>query len=374
MKRTLAAPLAAASLLVAALTGCSTGSTSADAAAEPTATTTVDADAFPVTIEHALGETTIESEPTRVATLGWTDHDHALALGVVPVGATKITWGGNEAGSTEWFDAAIEEAGAEAPVRYDDADGAPIDEVAELAPDLILATNSGITEAEYAKLSKIAPVVAYPEAPWTTNWQTSLEMVGQALGRTALAEEVRADTEDTIEQAKADNPELQGAELIYGYLAATDLSTIGMYAPEDPRVSMMRDFGMVDAPAVAEAIQPGEFYGMVSAEKASDLESDVFLTWVDSPDIVETISNDKLLGKIPAIAEGHWYAETDKSNSMASTNPTPLSIPVIVSDFLPHVVEAIPGPRPLCPGAGGPCPPPGGGAGPVAPPCRSAPR
>ena len=28
---------------------------------------------------------------------------------------------------------------------------------------------------------------------------------------------------------------------------------------------------------------------------------------------------------------------------MASTNPTPLSIPVIVSDFLPDVVEAIEG-------------------------------
>ena len=341
MKSTLAAPLAAATLLVSALTGCSTGSTSADAATEPTATTTADADAFPVTIEHALGETTIEAEPTRVATLGWTDHDHALALGVVPVGATEITWGGNEAGSTDWFDAAVEEAGAEAPVRYDDADGAPIDEVAELAPDLILATNSGITDAEYAKLSKIAPVVAYPEAPWTTDWQTSLEMVGQALGRTALAEEVKADTEDTIEQAKADNPELQGAELIYGYLAATDLSTIGLYAPEDPRVSILRDFGMVDAPAVADAIKPGEFYGTISAEKASDLASDVFITWVDSPESVETISQDKLLGKIPAIADGHWYAETDKQNAMASTNPTPLSIPVIVSDFLPHVVEAI---------------------------------
>lgn len=343
MKRTLAAPLAAATLVAAALTGCSTGSTSADTAAEPTATTTADADAFPVTIEHALGETTIESEPTRVATLGWTDHDHALALGVVPVGATKITWGGNEAGSTDWFDAAVEEAGAEAPVRYDDADGAPIDEVAELAPDLILATNSGITEAEYAKLSKIAPVVAYPEAPWTTNWQTSLEMVGKALGRTALAEEVKADTEETIEQAKADNPELQGAELIYGYLAATDLSTVGIYAPEDPRVAILRDFGMVDAPAVADAIKPGEFYGTVSAEKATDLDSDVLLTWVDSPKSVETISQDKLLGKIPAIAGGHWYAETDKTNAMASTNPTPLSIPVIVSDFLPHVVEAVAG-------------------------------
>ena len=347
MKRTPAGrttTLAAATVVLAALTGCSTGSTGAsEAAAEPTATTTADADAFPVTIEHALGETTIESEPTRVATLGWTDQDHALALGVVPVGATEITWGGNEGGSTDWFDAAVEEAGAQAPVRYDDADGAPIDEIAELAPDLILATNSGITEAEYAKLSRIAPVVAYPEAPWTTDWQTSLEMVGEALGRTALADQVEADTEATIEEAAAANPELDGAELIYGYLTPTDLSTIGMYAPEDPRVSILRDFGMVDAPAVADAIEPGEFYGSVSAEKAADLDSDVFVTWVDSADSVETIEDDKLLGQIPAIAEGHWYAETDKAAAMASTNPTPLSIPVIISDFLPRVVEAVEG-------------------------------
>lgn len=344
MKRTLAGPLAVATVLVAALTGCSTGSTNdAGTAAEPTATTTADAGAFPVTIEHAFGETTIESEPTRVATLGWTDADQTISLGVVPVGATKITWGGTEAGSTAWFDAAIDAAGAEAPVRYDDADGAPIDEVAELAPDLILATNSGITEAEYVKLSKIAPVVAYPEAPWTTDWRTSLEMVGKALGRTALAEKVKADTEATIEAARAANPELQGAELIYGYLAATDLSTVGMYAPEDPRVSVLRDFGMVDASVVADAIKPGEFYGTVSAEKSAGLDSDVFLTWVDSPDSVKTIASDKLLGQIPAIANGNWYAETDKTIAMASTNPTPLSIPVIIRDFLPRVVEALEG-------------------------------
>ena len=345
MKRTIAAPLAATTLLVATLAGCSTGSTSAasESAAEPTASTTADPDAFPVTIEHALGETTIESEPTRVATLGWTDQDSAVALGVVPVGATKITWGGNEAGSTEWFDAAIEEAGAEAPVRYDDADGAPIDEIAELAPDLILATNSGITEQEYVKLSKIAPVVAYPEAPWTTSWQTSLDLIGQALGRTALAEEVAAETNAAIEEAAVANPELEGAELIYGYLTPTDLSTVGIYAPEDPRVSILRDLGMVDAPAVADAIKPGEFYGTVSAEQASELDSDVFITWVESPESVSAIEDDKLVGQIPAIADGHLYAEADKARAMASTNPTPLSIPVIINDVVPQVVDALEG-------------------------------
>ena len=240
-----------------------------------------------------------------MATLGWSDQDHALALGVVPVGATKLTWGGNDAGSSDWFDAALEEAGGEAPVRYDDADGAPVVEIAKLDPDLILATNSGITEQEYEKLSKIAPVVAYPEAPWITPWQTSLEMVGKALGRTEPRRgghrEHRAG--DRRRQARATRSS-SATSMIFGYLTTTDLSTVGIYAPEDPRVSFMHDLGLVDAPAVAGAIKPGEFYGSVSAEQASALDSDVFLTWSENPGDLETFSDNKLIGQIPALAVG----------------------------------------------------------------------
>src|SRR5262245_7020964 len=122
--RTVLAPMAGLALGASVLAGCSTGSTEANDTPESESQSQVDADAFPVTIEHAFGETTIEEEPTRVATLGWTDQDAVLSLGVVPVGATKLTWGGNDAGSSDWFDAKVEELGAEAPVRYDDADGA----------------------------------------------------------------------------------------------------------------------------------------------------------------------------------------------------------------------------------------------------------
>jgi iron complex transport system substrate-binding protein len=325
------------------LTGCATGSTAGE---PPTRATqgNVPAGAFPVTIEHAFGRTTVEDAPTRVATLGWSDQDHALSLGVTPVGATKLTWGGNDAGSSDWFDAALAEAGAEPPVRYDDADGAPVVEVAQLEPDLILATNSGITRDEYDKLSKIAPVVAYPEAPWVTPWQTSLEMVGQALGRSDAAAVVADRTQRAIDDARADYPELRGSTLIFAYLTTTDMSSIGIYSPQDPRVSFMHDLGLVDAPPVAAAIKPGEFYGTVSAERASDLESDVLLTWSENPDDMATFTRHKLLGRIPAVASGHAYAEADKHVSLAVTNPTPLSIPFIIDRFVPEVAEAVAGP------------------------------
>lgn len=128
----------------------------------------------------------------------------------MPVGATKLTWGGNDKGSSDWFDAALSSAGGTAPVRYDDADGAPIEDIAALAPDLILATNSGITKEDYDKLVKIAPVVAYPEGPWITPWRTSLETIGTAVGRPEKAAEVAAATEQLITDTTAANANLKG--------------------------------------------------------------------------------------------------------------------------------------------------------------------
>ena len=336
-----ALPLAALGLLLPALAACSTGST--DDTTTATAETVAETDAFPVTIEHAFGETTIEQEPTRVAGVGWADADFALSLGVVPVGATAITWGGNDNESTDFFDEALAEVGGDEPVRYSDADGIPVAEIAKTNPDLILATNSGITKQEYRKLSKIAPVVAYPEAPWVTPWQTSLETVGEALGRTSLAEEVAAETQQEIDAAKAEFPQLEGTSFIFSYLTTTDLSTIGIYAPADPRVSFLHDLGMVDAPAVAGAIKPGQFYGSVSAERAGTLDSDVMLTWAENKGDLETFADDKLIGRIPALASGHAYAEENKHVSLAVTNPTPLSIPFVIEHFVPEVANAVDG-------------------------------
>ncbi|SDS06097.1 iron-siderophore ABC transporter substrate-binding protein [Actinopolymorpha singaporensis] len=339
-RRRLLAGIAAATTL--ALTGCTTGSTTDGGQTRAADTASGGGNtAFPVTIRHAFGETTIAKEPKRVATLGWSDQDNALALGVDPVGATKLTWGGNKAGSSDWFDAELRSTGMKAPVRYDDSDGPPAEEIAKLRPDVVLATNSGLTRAQYDKLSRIAPVVAYPEAAWVTPWRTSLKLVGKALGRSEAAEQVTASTEQRIKDARAKYPQLRGKSLIFAYLATTDLSQVGIYAPQDPRVSFMHDLGLVDAPSVARAIKPGQFYGTVSAERAPELWSDVLLTWSENPGDLGTFTEHKLIGKIPAIADGRAYAEPDKHVSLAVTNPTPLSIPYVIEHFVPHVAHAV---------------------------------
>lgn len=53
---------------------------------DPTPATPAAGDGFPVAIEHKYGATTIPAEPQWVVTVGFTDHDAVLALGVAPVG------------------------------------------------------------------------------------------------------------------------------------------------------------------------------------------------------------------------------------------------------------------------------------------------
>ena len=113
---------------------------------------------FPVTIEHAYGETTITEKPERIATVAWANHEVPLALGVVPVGMSKATWGDDDNdGVLPWVEDKLEELGAETPVLFDETDGIDFEAVADTAPDVILAAYSGLTQEEYDTLSKIAP-------------------------------------------------------------------------------------------------------------------------------------------------------------------------------------------------------------------------
>ena len=338
--------VAGAVAAVLALSACSTGpSATTDggtSSASATDSASTASDAFPVTVTHALGETVIEAEPTRVATIGWTDHETLVSLGVVPVGAVEITWGGNAEGSTDWFDEAVAELGGEQPTRYDDSAGAPIEEIVALEPDLILATNSGLTQEEYDTLTKVAPVVAYPEAPWSTSWQDSLELVGEAVGRSDRAAEVEAETNALLEDAGAEFPEIAGTSAAWLWFAAADYSKFGVYTATDARPRFLDAVGF-ETPAIVSELSdgaPGQFSVDVSAERASEFDADVIVFYVDDSVKLEDLQAAPLIQDLPALKSGAFVASGDPELALPLSSPTPLSIPVAVEKFLPLLAEA----------------------------------
>lgn len=330
--RLLAAGVAAA--LALSLTACATASTGEDS--DAVGGNPADPSAFPVTVEHVYGETTITEKPERVATIAWANHEVPLALGIVPVGMSKATWGDDDDnGVLPWVEEKLDELGADTPVLFDETDGIDYEAVADTEPDVILAAYSGLTQEEYDTLSKIAPVVAYPKVAWGTSVDDMIELNSKALGLEAegqaLIEDLHADSEAALEE----NSILKDKKVLFAYVDPTDLSQIGYYTAIDTRPGFLHDnLGLPLPSIVEENAGSDQFYLTVSSEEADKFaDVDVFVTYGDDS-LIATLQADPLLSKIPAIAEGRIAILPDATPVAASANPSPLSIPWGLSDYL----------------------------------------
>lgn len=233
------AALSTAALLACALTACSAAS-GGEGGGEGSG------DWTPITIEHALGTTTIESKPERVATVNWANHEVPLALGVVPVGMAAANFGDDDGdGVLPWVEERLEELDAETPVLFDETDGIDFEAVADTRPDVILAAYSGLTQEDYDTLSEIAPVVAYPETAWGTPWREMIELNSRAIGMADEGAELISDLEGEIEAAVAEHPEIEGRSAMFlTHVDATDLSEVSFYTTHDTRAQFFADLGL----------------------------------------------------------------------------------------------------------------------------------
>lgn len=302
--------------LVLALSACSGP---ADGEADAPATT-----ADGVTLTHAFGQTEVPGDARRVVTLGWGSTEAALALGVVPVGIETQTYAADEDGRLPWVAEALAETGEEPTMVPASVEEPAYEEIGALEPDVILAPYSGLTAEQYEILSEIAPTVAFPEEPWTTPWREVITIVGEALGRTAEAEELVADLDARIEEEAAAHPELEGKSVA----AVWDVGgTFWVYKPQDSRVDFLLDLGLVSAPAVEELATGEEsFVYTLSYEETDRLDSDILVTYASTEEEVQTFLGQSYAQAIPAVAHGTVAAITGDQLVAAMSPPTALSV------------------------------------------------
>jgi len=327
--------LSTAALLAGGLAACS--SSAADERADAGSD-----DFTPITIEHAFGTTTIESQPERVATVNWANHEVPLALGVVPVGMAAANYGDDDDdGLLPWVAERLEELGGETPVLFDETDGIDFEAVADTEPDVILAGYSGLTQEDYDTLSEIAPVVAYPEAPWATPWREMIEINSAGMGMAEEGEELIASLEQDIADAVAEYPQLEGqATMFLTHVDTTDLSEVSYYTPFDTRSAFFEDLGLATPASVSEAsTDPEQFSGTVSAEQVDTFDDvDIIVTYGDQ-ELVDALNADPLLSQIPAVKNGALVLLPNTPLGTAA-NPTPLAIPWVLEDYLAMLAEA----------------------------------
>ncbi len=323
--------LAAIPLALAALSGCGSA-----AGEEQTTSGTAAADgAFPVTVEHAFGETTIEEKPERVVVLGWSAQDTVYALGLEPVGMPEYPFGGGGDGVLPWNDEYFDPA---VTTLLDTADGPPLEAIAALQPDVILAPYDGFDEAVYESLTGIAPTVAYAGEPWTTPWRDQTRMIGQALGMQEEAEQLIADAEETVAGVAAEHPEFEGLDFAYTSMGAEALY---LYLPTDPRVQLIEDLGFAVAPSVEElgADSENTFYAQLSLESAPQIDSDEIVAFADGLP-AEEVAALPVYAQVPAIASGAAVLIDDQEFGAAASSVSVLSLPFVLDQLVDQLAEA----------------------------------
>lgn len=298
-------------------------------------------DGFPVTIEHAFGTTVIAARPQRVATVAWANHEVPLALGVVPVGFARATFGDDDGdGVLPWVSQRLRDLGAAPPVLFDEGDGIDFEAVAATRPDVILAAYSGLTQADYDTLSQIAPVVAYPDTAWSTNWRDMIRMNSAGLGMAAEGAALIAQTEARIARTAAAHPQLAGKSAMFvTHLDTTNLSIVSFYTAHDTRVQFFGDLGLISPKSVMAASADGSFAGEISAERIDAFDDVDLLVTYGSPALLAAIKADPLMSHMPAVQNGAIVMLGADPLGTAA-NPTPLSIPWVLEGYAQLLADA----------------------------------
>lgn len=287
---------------------------------------------FPVRIEHKYGTTEVAERPERVVTLGLSDHEPALALGVKPVGV--VDWFGERPfGNWPWTRPLW---GGQTPTVVGERDEFNLEKIADLRPDLIIAQYSGMKQEQYETLSEIAPVVAQPpgDDDYGAPWQEMTRRVGRALGQEQRTEELISGIEDRFAKIRAEHPEHVGQTA-----AVADSFTPGRFAAfssTDPKMLFMTELGFKPSAEInrlAGDINAAEF----SSERLDLLEVDR-LVWLTSDKAAqERVKADPLYQKLAVHREGRdlFLTYTDPPIGAAISFNTVLSIPYALDEFLP---------------------------------------
>lgn len=335
---------AAAVLLSACSSSPTTGSAGpTTSGGSATATSSTAASAFPVTIDHLYGTTEIPAAPQRIVTLGLSDQDPLLALGVKPI-AVSAWYGDYPSATWPW---AQDELGGATPVVLNGGvrseEAPPIEEIASLKPDLIISLYNGTTREQYDQLSRIAPVVL-PTAQYadlTITWQEATRVTGRALGREAEAVALVDGLQQRFVAAAAAHPEFAGKTAVVA--ERFDPGSSVVRSGTDVRARFFADLGF-GIPTDIGGIAPDQ-YGEIAVpdEQLPELSKDLLVWNVGfAPETRQQIESSGLYGTLPVVQAGKVLWIEDPLVSGAFSWGTILSLDYALETLVPQISAVVP--------------------------------
>ncbi len=291
--------------------------------------------AFPRTITHKYGETEVLAKPDRVVSVGYSEQDTLLALGVKPVGLRD--WYGDQPFAV-WPWAQDELGDAEPEIIG--AGELDIEAIAALDPDIIVGVTSGMTEEEYDLLSQIAPTIPQPGEyiDYGTPWRVETRMIGEALGLSSEAEEVISNIEAQYAAIREEHPGFEGATTAVAFYFEEQP---GAYASQDARSVILQELGFV-IPDEFDELAGDSFFFSVSQEQIDVLDQDV-IVWISSTEEgLDTLRELPTREFLTANAEGREVFLSPLLGGAFSFGSA-LSIEYLLENIVPMLAAAVDG-------------------------------
>ena len=281
-----------------------------------------------VTVKHVFGETKIPAPPKRVVSAGFTEQDDLLSVGVVPIAVTNW-WGDQPFGVWPWAQPKL--AGAQ-PEVLDLSNGIQVDRIAALKPDLIVATNAGLDEDTYTKLSAIAPTIAQSgQQAFFEPWKDQAAAISQAVFKfDEMAALVKA-VEDKFTAVGKTNPQFSGKRvlLLEGTLVddAVHVLTPGW------RSDFLTQMGLVVPDTGGSALTRDRMESVLDG-------ADALIWTTESDEQQAALLADPTIAKLRATT-GHRNVFTGKDLAGAIAFASPLSYPVVADQLAPALAKVL---------------------------------
>lgn len=326
--RTCRSTLAIATIaLVLAACGSDDESTSSSDTTRATVTTTTlpedTGERGPVTIEHRFGTTTLDEVPERIVVADHQWLDTLVAMGIPTVGHPEDPYVGNESGQLAWQRGKV--SAESEGIAY--SSSWPLEQVAALQPDLILATYTITSQDQYDALNKIAPTIGPMSDRTVDRWDTFVETAGKIFHREDAAADLIAEVQGEIDAVAEDLPGLDGKTYtLLNYVPGDSLVIVA--DPDDGASLLMADLGLELTDQVQGRDDPGQGRWSVSLERTDLLESDVLIAFSQTGDPTELIGWDDLTA-----------VRTDAVAVLGYEEVTGLNTPSVLS--LPFALDAI---------------------------------
>ena len=337
LRRTLAVTVL---LLCGGLAACADASSSGTQATDGGETPAAGS-AFPVVVEHRYGETTVPAEPQRVVSVGLTEQDTLLQLGVVPVAVTE--WYGDQPFATwPW---AQELLGDAEPEVLSAADGFELERIAALEPDLIVGTNSGMSRKDYELFSAIAPTITSVEGAslYFSSWQDQTMQIARALGQEAEGQALVDDLAGRYAEVAAAHPEWAGLTATFSQGGPYD-GQLYVY-PAGLGTEFLTDLGFTMTDGLEKYALEDGTQALISAENVGLIDADVVVFATESDDMFDELQSFGTIDTLPAVAEDR-AVYTDEVLAGAIYFLTPLSLEYVLDELTPMLEKAAVGQAP----------------------------